>query len=163
MCSAGLHCFRRLPLCHSGQPSKGSSNSFEPAGDRPSNLVGSVLLHEVQTSGDDAALIREAARQSPDSARDEYTGLRVNKELWQRCCFQPCGIGGNPIVDINRLARQRHFACPLQCRPATTEGPPLIKWRSQSRLFNRNVHVASCRQPGTNAPSELLPHRPSYD
>src|SRR5260370_38262251 len=88
-----------------GLGSKGSSNSFEPGGDHASNLVGSVLLHEVETSDDDAVLIREASRQSPDSARDEYTGLRVNKELWQRCCFQPCGIGGNPIVDISRVAR----------------------------------------------------------
>jgi hypothetical protein len=41
-------------------------------------------LHEVETSDDDAVLIREAARQSPDSARDEYTGLTVDKELRQR-------------------------------------------------------------------------------
>src|SRR5260370_36262177 len=95
---------------------------FVRAGDRPSNLVGSVLLHEMETSDDDAVLIREAARQSPDSARDEYTGLRVNKELWQQCCFQPCGIGGNPIVDISRPALQRHFPCPLQCPPAIVAG-----------------------------------------
>jgi hypothetical protein len=100
------------------QPSKGPSNAFEPAGDRPSNLVGAVLLHEVETPDDDAVLIREAARQSPDSARDEYTGLRVDKELRQRRGFQPCGVGGNPVVDIGRLTRQRHFARPLQCRPA---------------------------------------------
>src|SRR5690242_641416 len=36
------------------------SNSFEPAGDRLSNLVGTVLLHEVETSDDDVVLIREA-------------------------------------------------------------------------------------------------------
>jgi hypothetical protein len=35
-----------------GQPSKGPSNAFEPAGDRPSNLGGTVLLHEVETSDD---------------------------------------------------------------------------------------------------------------
>ena len=40
-----------------GQPSEGSSNSFEPAGDRPSNLVGTVLLHEVKTSDDNVVLI----------------------------------------------------------------------------------------------------------
>ncbi len=62
---------------------KGPSNAFEPAGDRPSNLVGTVLLHEVETFDDHVMLIREAARQSPDSARDEYTGLRVYKELRQ--------------------------------------------------------------------------------
>ena len=45
-----------------GRPSKGPSNVFEPVGDRPSNLVGTVLLHEVETSDDDAVLIREAAR-----------------------------------------------------------------------------------------------------
>jgi hypothetical protein len=45
-----------------GQLSKGPSNAFEPAGDRLSNLVGTVLLHEVGTSDDDAVLIREAAR-----------------------------------------------------------------------------------------------------
>ena len=56
---------------------QGPSNAFEPAGDRRSNLVGTVLLHEVETSDDDAMLFREAARQSPDSARDEYTELRV--------------------------------------------------------------------------------------
>ena len=95
-----------------GQPSKGASNAFEPAGDRPSNLVGTVLLHEVETSDDDAVLVREAARQSPDSARDEYAGLRVDEQLRQRSCFQPCGVGGNPIVDIGRLARQRHCNCP---------------------------------------------------
>jgi hypothetical protein len=61
-----------------GQSSKGSSNSFEPAGDRASNLVGTVFLHEVETSDDDALLVREAARQSPDSARNEHTGLRVD-------------------------------------------------------------------------------------
>ena len=42
-----------------------------------------VLLHEVETSDDDPVLIREAARQSPDSARDEYTGFTVDKELRQ--------------------------------------------------------------------------------
>jgi hypothetical protein len=99
---------------------------FEPAGDRPTNLVGTVLLHEVETSDDDAVLVREAARQFPDSACDEYTGLRVDKELRQRSCFQPCGVGGNPIVDIGRLARQRHFARPLQCRPAIVAG--LQEW-----------------------------------
>jgi hypothetical protein len=62
---------------------KGPSNAFEPAGDRPSNLVGTVLLHEVETSDDDVVLIMETARQSPDSARDEYTGLRAYKELRQ--------------------------------------------------------------------------------
>src|SRR6266852_9741839 len=112
----------RLPTFFSATP----SYSFEPASDRPSNLVGSVLLHEVETSDDDAVLIREAARQSSDSARDEHTGLRVNKELRQRRCFQPCGVGGNPIMDISRLARQRHFACPLQCRPAIVAG--LQEW-----------------------------------
>ena len=65
------------------QPSKGPSNSFEPAGNRPSNLVGTVLLHEVETSDDNTVLVRKAARQSPDSARDEYTGLHVDKELRQ--------------------------------------------------------------------------------
>jgi hypothetical protein len=44
------------------------SNAFEPADDRLSNLVGTVLLHEVETPDDDAVLVREAARQSPDSA-----------------------------------------------------------------------------------------------
>jgi hypothetical protein len=44
-----------------GQLSKGPSNAFEPGGDRLSNLVGTVLLHEVGTS-DDAVLIREAGR-----------------------------------------------------------------------------------------------------
>ena len=38
------------------------SNSFEPASDGPSNLVGTVLLHEVETSHDDTALIRKVAR-----------------------------------------------------------------------------------------------------
>ena len=64
-------------------PSEAPSNAFEPAGDRPSNVVGAVLLHEVETSDDDAVLIREAARQCLDSARDEYTGPRVDKELRQ--------------------------------------------------------------------------------
>jgi DNA invertase Pin-like site-specific DNA recombinase len=32
-----------------GWPSEGPSNPFEPAGDRPSDLVGAVLLHEVET------------------------------------------------------------------------------------------------------------------
>jgi DNA-binding MarR family transcriptional regulator len=44
------------------------SNAFEPASDRLSNLVETVLLHEVETPDDDAVLIREAAGQSPDSA-----------------------------------------------------------------------------------------------
>ena len=44
-----------------GQPSKGPSNEFEPAGDRMSNLVGMVLLHEVETSDNHAVLIGEAA------------------------------------------------------------------------------------------------------
>jgi hypothetical protein len=65
-----------------GQPSKGPSNAFEPAGDRLSNLVGTVLLHEVETPDDDAVLIKEAARQSPDSARDEYTGLLFWRPPW---------------------------------------------------------------------------------
>src|SRR5689334_17378122 len=39
------------------------SNAFEPADDRLSNLVGTVLLHEVETPDDDAVLVREAARQ----------------------------------------------------------------------------------------------------
>ena len=94
------------------------SNSFEPAGDCPSNLLGTVLLEEVETSDDEVVLIRESARQSPDSARNEYTGLGVDKELRQRRYFQPSGVGGNPFVDIGRLARQRDFARPLQCRPA---------------------------------------------
>jgi hypothetical protein len=53
-----------------GQPSKGSSNSFEPAGDRPSNLVGTVLLHEVKTSDDNVVLItlRAFFRQNPSEA-----------------------------------------------------------------------------------------------
>jgi hypothetical protein len=34
-------------------------------------------LHEVETFDDRVMLIREAARQSPDSAHNEYTGLRV--------------------------------------------------------------------------------------
>src|SRR5690349_2967004 len=105
---------------------QGPSDEFEPAGDRASNLVGTVLLHEVETSDDDAVLIREAASKPSDSARDEYTGLRVDKELWQRRCFQPCGVGGNPIVDIGRLAQQRHFARPLQRRPAIVAG--LQEW-----------------------------------
>jgi hypothetical protein len=50
---------------------------------RPSNLVGTVLLHEVEAFNDYVMLIREAARQSPDSARDEYTGPRAYKELRQ--------------------------------------------------------------------------------
>jgi hypothetical protein len=104
-----------------GQSSKDSSNWFEPAGDRPSNLVGTVLLHEVETSDDDAVLVREAARQSPDSARDEYTGLRVNKELWQRCCFQPCGIGGNPIRAARHLAIGTRTS---GCREGTRLGAP---------------------------------------
>jgi hypothetical protein len=45
-------------------------------------------LHEVETSDDDAVLIREAACQSPDSARDEYTGLRVDKELRHRIGYR---------------------------------------------------------------------------
>jgi hypothetical protein len=97
------------------------ANSFESAGDRPSDLVGSVLLHEVETSDDDAVLISEAARQSPDSARDEYTGLRVNKELWQRCCFKPCGIGGNPIVDIVTWSPSRARTAPIN--PPTAPAP----------------------------------------
>src|SRR5258708_35755911 len=83
-------------------------------------------MHEVETSDDGAVLIREAACQSADSAGDEYPGLRVDKELRHRCCLPPCGIGGNPIVDISRLARQRHFACPLQCRPTIVAG--LQEW-----------------------------------
>jgi hypothetical protein len=47
-----------------GQPSKGPSNAFEPAGDCPSNLVRTILWHEVETSDDDAVLVREAARQA---------------------------------------------------------------------------------------------------
>src|SRR5215471_8622086 len=117
MRGTGLLCFKAVPRSRKGQPSKGPSNSFEPAGDRPSNLVRTVFLHEMETSGDNVVLIREAARQSPDSARDKYTGLPVDKELRQRRCFQPCGVGGNPIVDIVRLARQRYFARPLQGRP----------------------------------------------
>jgi hypothetical protein len=81
------------------------SNAFKPAGDRLSNLVGTVLLHEVETPDDDAVLIREAARQSPDSARDEYTGLRVDKELRQRRCFQPCGVGVIAEFVLNRTLR----------------------------------------------------------
>jgi len=65
-----------FPFCVRDQ-----SNPFEPASDCLSNLIGTVLLHEVETRDDDAVLIREAARQSPDSARDEYAGLRVDKEL----------------------------------------------------------------------------------
>ena len=47
-----------------GRQSKGSSNSFEPTGDRPSNLVGTVLLHEVETFDDQVVLIREASERS---------------------------------------------------------------------------------------------------
>jgi hypothetical protein len=34
------------------------SNVFKPAGDRLSNLVGTVLLHEVENPDDDAVLIK---------------------------------------------------------------------------------------------------------
>ena len=101
-----------------GRPGNGLSDSSEPAGDRPSDLVGTVLLHEVETFDDDAVLVREAAGQSLDPARDEYAGLRIDKQLRQRCCSQPCRVGGDPLVDIGRLARQRHLARPLQCWPA---------------------------------------------
>jgi hypothetical protein len=60
-----------------GQPSKGPSNSFEPASDRPFNLVETVLLHKVETSDDHVVLIREAARQSPDSARDDSLAEKI--------------------------------------------------------------------------------------
>jgi hypothetical protein len=80
-----------MPVASNAEPlghlSQGPSNSFEPAGDRPSNLVGTVLLHEVEASDDDVVLVREAVCYSPDSARDEYTGLRVDKELRQGRCF----------------------------------------------------------------------------
>ena len=121
-----------------GQPSKGPSNAFEPAGDRPSNLVGTVLLHEVETS-DDAVLIREAARQSPDSARDEYTGLRVDKELRQRRCFQPCGLGGNPIVDIGRFARQWHFASTAMSASDRRRPPGMVAGTLPSRRLTASV------------------------
>ena len=39
-----------------GRPGYGPSDSLQPAGDRPSDLIGTVLLHEVQTSDDDAVL-----------------------------------------------------------------------------------------------------------
>jgi hypothetical protein len=38
------------------------SNAFEPASDCLSNLIGTVLLNEVETRDDDAMLIKEAAR-----------------------------------------------------------------------------------------------------
>jgi hypothetical protein len=77
------------------------SNAFEPAPDRLSNLGGTILLHEVEAPNDDTLLIREGARQCPDAARDEYTGLRVDKELRQRRCFQPCGVGGPGSSAVN--------------------------------------------------------------
>jgi hypothetical protein len=40
------------------------SNSLEPAGDRPSDLVGTALLHEVEASDHDGLLVSEAARLS---------------------------------------------------------------------------------------------------
>lgn len=64
-----------------GRPSEGPSNPLEPAGDRPSDLVGAVLLHEVETFDDDVVLVGEAARQAPDPTGDEHAGLRVDKEL----------------------------------------------------------------------------------
>jgi hypothetical protein len=96
---------------------KNPSNSFEPAGDRPSDLVGTVLLQEVEAFDDDAVLVREAARQFLDSAPDEYTGLRVDKQLRQRRCFQPCGVGGNSNVNIGRARRQSAFRVPRRCLP----------------------------------------------
>ena len=74
------------------------SHLFEPAGDRPSDLVGTVLLHEVEASDDDAVLIREAARQSPDSAHDEYTGLRVKP-------WHLCRMGERNVKKANTTAR----------------------------------------------------------
>ena len=56
---------------------------MEPAGDRPSDLVGVVLLHEVETFDDDVVLVGEAARQAPDPTGDEHAGLSVDKELPQ--------------------------------------------------------------------------------
>ena len=64
-----------------GRPSEGPSNPLEPARDRPSDLVGTVLLQELETFDDDVVLVGEAARQAPDPTRDEHAGLRVDKEL----------------------------------------------------------------------------------
>src|SRR5215469_5288972 len=105
-----------------GPPGNGLSDSFEPSGDRPPDLAGTVFLREVETCDDDAVLVGEAARHPPDPARDEYAGLRVDEELRQRCCCQPCGVGGDPVVDVGRLARQRHLARPLQGRAAVVTG-----------------------------------------
>src|SRR5260370_27340165 len=111
---------------------------FVRAGDRPSNLVGTVLLHEVETSDDDAIVIREAARQFPDSARDEYTGLRVDKELRQRRCVQPRGVGGNPAVEIGRLARQR-LTAPLFILPSAISASTLPNFLATLPLMLRSL------------------------
>ena len=55
-------CSTQSRLAKRASPSKGPSNAFEPADDHPSNLVGTVLLHEVETSDDHVMLIREVVR-----------------------------------------------------------------------------------------------------
>ena len=76
----------------------------QPVGNRASNLIGAILLHEVKTFDDDAVLVWEAAGQFPDPACDEHAGIRIEKELRQRRCEEPCRVGGDPLVDIGRLA-----------------------------------------------------------
>jgi hypothetical protein len=57
------------------------SNSFKPASDCLSNLVRTVLLHEMKAFNDNTVLVREVFRKLSHSPRDEHTGVRVDKKL----------------------------------------------------------------------------------